>query len=195
MTKGPLIIVSGPSGSGKSTVIERLLAEEGGAYPLHLSVSATTRAPRPGEIDGKHYHFWTPERFAAAVQAGKFLERAEVHGARYGTLHDEVDGYRDQGIGVILEIDVQGAASVRKQCADQVSVFLRASSLEAYEERLRKRGTESEDALRRRVAAAQRELARASEYDHQVINDDLDSAVAELKAIVERQFQGGNHAG
>jgi guanylate kinase len=196
MTKGPLIIVSGPSGSGKSTVIERLLAEESrSACPLHLSVSATTRAPRPGEIDGKHYHFWTAERFAAAVQAGKFLEWAEVHGARYGTLHDEVDGYRDQGIGVILEIDVQGAASVRKQCADQVSVFLRASSLAAYEERLRKRGTESEDALRRRVAAAQRELDRASEYDRQVINDDLDSAVAELRAIVERQFQGGNHAG
>jgi guanylate kinase len=196
MTKGPLIIVSGPSGSGKSTVIERLLTEENcGPYRLHLSVSATTRAPRPGEIDGKHYHFWTPERFAAAVQAGEFLEWAEVHGARYGTLHVEVDGYRDQGIGVILEIDVQGAASVRKQCADQVSVFLRASSLAAYEERLRKRGTESEDAIRRRVAAAQRELARASEYDHQVINDDLDSAVAELKAIVERQFQGGNHAG
>ncbi|HEV3447416.1 MAG TPA: guanylate kinase, partial [Gemmataceae bacterium] len=111
MTKGPLIIVSGPSGSGKSTAIARLReAMAAAGLPLHLSVSATTRLPRPGEADGVHYHFWTGEQFDRAVAAAEFLEWATVHGARYGTLHSEVDAYRKQGSGVILEIDVQGAA-------------------------------------------------------------------------------------
>jgi guanylate kinase len=192
MTRGPLIIVSGPSGSGKSTVIERVLQEMTAAgAPLHLSVSATTRAPRKGEVDEVHYHFWTREQFERALAAGEFLEHAEVHGACYGTLRQEVDGYRKGGIGVLLEIDVQGAAQVRRLYADAVSIFLRASTLEAYEQRLRKRGTETEEAIRRRVAGAQRELAQAGAYDYQVINDDLDKAVGELRAIVEQQFTKG----
>src|SRR5207245_8140581 len=142
MTKGPLIIVSGPSGSGKSTAIARLLDDMAkAALALHLSVSATTRPPRPGEQDGVHYHFWTKERFDRAVAAGEFLEWANVHGAQYGTLRSEVDAPREQGIGVILDIDVQGAAQIRQCCPEHVSVFLRSSSLAAYEERLRKRGT------------------------------------------------------
>jgi guanylate kinase len=192
MTKGPLIIVSGPSGSGKSTVIDRLLQEmEAAGKPLHLSVSATTRVPRKGETDGVHYHFWSQEQFDRAVAAGEFLEHAGVHGGCYGTLRQEVDGFRDRGVGVVLEIDVQGAAQLRKLYAEQVSIFLRASTLAEYEQRLRKRGTETENAILRRIAGAQRELARAGEYDYQVINDDLDKAVAALREIVEQQFAKG----
>ena|SRR5438445_4848021 len=192
MTKGPLIIVSGPSGSGKSTVIARLLEDMAeAALPLHLSVSATTRRPRPGEKAGVHYHFWAEEQFDRAVAAGEFLEWATVHGARYGTLRSEVESYREQGSGVLLEIDVQGAAQIRARYPDSVSIFLRASSLAAYEQRLRRRGTESEEAIRRRVAAAQRELENSGKYDHEVINDDLDKAVADLSAIVRQQFVKG----
>src|SRR5207244_3007074 len=128
MNRGPLIIVSGPSGSGKSTVIDRVLRQAvADGLPLRLSVSATTRSPRPGEVDGFHYHFWTPERFDSALAAGEFLESAHVHGGRYGTLRNEVDCYRDRGTGVILEIDVQGAAEIRNKCPDGVSIFVRAS--------------------------------------------------------------------
>jgi guanylate kinase len=190
MTTGPLIIVSGPSGSGKSTVIERL--RETSSLPLHLSVSATTRAPRPGEKDGVHYHFWTPEQFESEVKSGSFLEWARVHGKCYGTLRREVAEPRARGEGVILDIDVQGASQVWKHCPDAVSVFLQASSMEAYEQRLRKRGTETEEAIERRLKAASGELAHAAEYDHLVINDDLDAAVAGLRAIVQQQFDKGD---
>ena len=192
MSQGPLIIVSGPSGSGKSTVIARLLQEMAAAgKPLHLSVSATTRAPRKGEVEGVHYHFWTSEQFARALAAGEFLEHAEVHGACYATLRREVDDHRARGVGVVLDIDVQGAAQIRKLYAEAVSIFLCASTLDAYEQRLRKRGTETEEGIRRRLAGAQRELARAGEYDYQVINDDLDRAVADLRGVVEQQFHKG----
>jgi guanylate kinase len=191
--KGPLIILSGPSGSGKSTVLARLLAES--PWPLRLSVSATTRAPRPGEQDGVAYFFWTREEFEREVQAGAFLEWAEVHGNCYGTLRREVEPYRDRGVGVILDIDTQGARRVRQACPDQVSVFLEAPHSEDYEARLRKRGTETEEAIRRRVAAAARELSRAGEYDYRVVNDDLDTAVARLREIVAAQFEGRKHAG
>jgi guanylate kinase len=184
---GPLIILSGPSGSGKSTVIRQLLAA--GDLPLRLSVSATTRQPREGERDGVDYYFWTPEQFAAEVGAGGFLEHATVHGSSYGTLRREVESYRQQGTGVILDIDVQGAAQVRARCPDCVSVFLRTSSWEAYEQRLRGRDTEDEAAIQRRLANARRELARSGEYDYQVINDHLDTAVAQLREFVQRQFE------
>ncbi len=191
--RGPLVVLSGPSGSGKSTVIRRLLAE--GGLPLRLSVSATTRAPRPGERDGVDYHFWTRERFEEGIRAGAFLEWAEVFGRYYGTLRDEVDPYLARGQGVILDVDVQGADSVRRLCPDHLSVFLRAPSLTAYEERLRKRGTESEEAVRRRLAEAATELARAGDYHHQLVNDNLDQTVAALRDLVEREFERVNHAG
>jgi len=193
MSKGPLIILSGPSGSGKSTVIRKLL--EPGNLPLRLSVSATTRAPRPSEKDGVDYYFWTREQFQREIDAEAFLEHAEVHGNSYGTLRREVDLYREQGQGVILDIDVQGAAQVRQQRPDSVSVFLRTSSWEVLEQRLRRRGTEDETAIQRRLTTARSELARASEYEYQVINDDLDAAVAQLRKIVLCQFERGEHAG
>jgi guanylate kinase len=184
MKKGPLIILSGPSGSGKSTVIQQLLAA--GDLPLRLSVSATTRPPRPGEKDGVHYHFWGRERFEEEIRTGAFLEWADVHGNWYGTLHREVGPDREQGFGVILDIDVQGAAQVRKQCPDSISIFLRTSSWETYERRLRQRGTESEAAIQRRLTNARKELERAGEYQYEVINDDLATAVAQLRDIVQR---------
>jgi guanylate kinase len=189
----PVIIVSGPSGSGKSTVLARLLA--GGDLPLRLAVSATTRPPRPGERDGVHYHFWTPEQFEEAQRRGEFLEWAEVHGHTYGTLRREVEPYRRKGMLVLLEIDVQGAAQVRRLCPETVAVFVRTSSLETYEARLRQRGTEDETTLQRRLRAAERELASAPEYDYQVINDNLDTAVAELRNILRGQLEGDTHAG
>lgn len=187
--RGPLIILSGPSGSGKSTVLRSLLADP--ALKLRLSVSATTRSPRPGECDGVEYHFWTRARFEQAIADGAFLEWAEVVGNYYGTLRSEVEPYREQGIGTVLDIDVQGAAQVRKQCPDNTSVFLRTSTMEVLEERLRNRGTETEAVIQKRLANARRELARASEYDIQVVNDDLATAVAELRVLIERQFHEG----
>ncbi len=193
MALGPLIIVSGPSGCGKSTVIDRVLRT--GDLPLHVSVSVTTRSPRNGEQEGVHYHFWTPERFRQERDAGAFLEWAEVHGNCYGTLKSEVEPYRERGEGVILDIDVQGAEQVRRLYPDAVSVFLCTSSPEVLERRLRDRRTETEAAIRRRLANARGELARRGEYTYQVVNDELGPAVAQLHEIVRRQFERGSHAG
>jgi guanylate kinase len=182
----PLFILSGPSGSGKSTVLSRVLADP--EPPLRLSVSATTRSPRPAEKDGVNYHFWTRERFLTAIDADAFLEWAEVFGNYYGTLRSEVEPFRQRGVGVFLDIDVQGAAQVRQKCPDAVTIFLRTSTLEAYEQRLRGRGTETEEQIQRRLAGARRELERIGEYQYVVINDDLATAVAELRAVVRRHF-------
>jgi guanylate kinase len=189
----PLFILSGPSGSGKSTVVCRLVAER--IPPLRQSVSATTRQPRPTERDGVHYHFWTQQRFETAVKAGEFLEWADVFGNWYGTPRSEVEPYRQQGIGIILAIDVQGAGQLKQRCADAVTIFLRTSSMEVYEQRLRARGTETEETIQRRLLGARRELERVGEYDYVVINDVLDTALAELRQIVWRHFQGRDHAG
>lgn len=193
MTRGPLIILSGPSGSGKSTLVSRVLASK--AWPLRLAVSVTTRAPRPGEQDGLHYHFWSREQFEQELRADAFLEWAEVFGNYYGTLRREVEPYRQQGLGVLLEIDVQGWEQVRQRCPDAVAIFVRTSSLAAYEQRLRGRGTESEAAIQKRVQGAQRELAVASAYDFQVINDKLDDAFTQLQNILQGLFERNQHAG
>jgi guanylate kinase len=185
MVKGPLIILSGPAGSGKSTLIELLLHRQ--ELRLRLSVSATTRPPRPYEVEGVHYYFWTRERFLAERDTGAFLEWAEVHGNYYGTLYSEVATYREQGKGVLLDIDVQGADQVRERCPDCVRVFIRASSWEEYERRLLVRG-ENRASIERRLETARRELARAEDYDYVIINDDLDEAERQLSAIVHRQF-------
>jgi len=190
MAKAPLIILSGPSGSGKSTIITRLLQDR--VLPLRLSVSATTRAPRPYERDGVHYWFWTREQFQRQRQAGAFLEWAEVHGQLYGTLRSEVDDYRTRGVGVLLDIDVQGAAQVRSRYPDSVSIFIRTSSWEAYEQRLRKRGSETEEKIARRLATARRELERVREFDWVVVNDDLESAVVRVRDLISEAFHKGS---
>lgn len=187
--KGPLIILSGPSGSGKSTIVSRLLAMP--ELRLRQSVSATTRPRRDGEIDGKHYFFLTPEMFGARRDAGEFLECAEVHGQCYGTPRNHIEELRQQGHAVILVIDVQGAAQVRQVCPDAVSIFLRTTSLETLEKRLRERGTEDESSIQTRLTNARAELARAGEYTHQVLNDDLDRAVQEVRAIILNNLPEG----
>jgi guanylate kinase len=187
MTPGPLIVLSGPTASGKSTLIGRLLADK--RWPLRLSVSATTRAARRGEVDGVHYHFWSRERFLRERDAGGFLEWAEVHGNLYGTPASEVAPHRARGVGVLLDIDVQGWAQVKRLHADAVSIFVRASSQAEYEQRLRARGTESEEQIARRLQTAARELALAQQYDYQVINDELEKAVSDLQAILTPFFE------
>jgi guanylate kinase len=184
---GPLIIVSGASGSGKSTLIRRVLDEK--TWPIRLSVSVTTRQPRPGEQDGVHYHFWSVADFVKARDAGDFLEWAQVHDNYYGTLVSEVTQFREQGIGVLLDIDVQGAAQVRQRCPDAVSIFVRTSHFETLEERLKRRSTESEATHQKRLANARLELARAVEYDYQVINDDLAAALSQMREILRPRFE------
>ena len=185
MTLAPLIIVSGPSGSGKSTLIRATVAQA--TIPLRLAISATTRPPRPGEIDGIDYHFWTPERFQQRLAEGAFLEHAQIHGKHdYGTPRGEVDGYREKGIGVILDIDVQGAAQVRPLFPDHLSIFVRLSNRETYAQRLRQRGTDSEETIARRMETATRELERTNEYQYVIFNDDLQSAVLQFLELIER---------
>jgi guanylate kinase len=189
MAKAPLIILSGPAGSGKSTIIARLLKD--GDLPLRLSVSATTRPPRNSERDGVHYYFWTREQFQKQLQAGAFLEWAEVHGEWYGTLRSEVDEYRQRGIGILLDIDVQGAAQVRSRYPDCLSIFLRTSSWETYEQRLCRRHTETEEKIAVRLATARHELERMNEFDYVVINDDLETAVARVRDLIAQAFEKG----
>jgi guanylate kinase len=183
--RGKLVIISGPSGAGKTTVLKRVFAEA--AVPLVSSVSATTRPPRPGEVDGRDYHFLSEEEFARHRQQGDFLECFQVFGGHwYGTLADEVTPSLEAGKWVVLEIDVQGALSIARQFPDAITIFLRPSSLEELQRRLRGRGTESEEAIQRRLARARDELAQAHRYRHQVINDDVDGAVNEIKQILNQ---------
>jgi guanylate kinase len=166
--------------------VRHLLQE--GAWPMRLSVSATTRPKRPKEKDGKDYHYWTVERFLQEKDANGFLEWAKVHDNYYGTLVSEVTPYRERGEGVLLDIDVQGAAQVRQRCPDAVSIFVKTSRFETLEERLRQRHTETEEAIQKRLTNARAELARAGEYQHQVTNDDLESALASMRAILSPLF-------
>ena len=182
-----LIILSGPSGVGKSTVLRRLLARF--ADRLRLSVSATTRPPRPGETDGVDYHFLDPEEFQRRRQAGEFLECFEVFGRGhwYGTLVEEVRPSRGDGKWVVLDIDVDGAAQVRSVLPGALSIFLHPGSEQELERRLRARGTESPEAIARRLEVARRELARAGEYTFQVVNDTVDNAVERISEILNQQ--------
>ena len=188
MTLGPLIIVSGPSGSGKSTLIGRMI---GRFTPrLRHSISATTRKPRPGEEDRVHYHFWTRDRFEQGIEAGEFLEYATVFGRDYyGTPKMEVEPYRERGIGVILDIDVQGAAQVRHNCPSAFLIFLMTPEGE-YAKRLRARGKDSEADIARRIAEARSELLRAGEFDVRLLNDDLERASGELNRMIDGLLNG-----
>lgn len=183
--RGRLIVISGPSGSGKTTLVRELFARSD--RPLTASVSATTRVPRPGETDGVDYHFLAADEFARRREAGDFLECFEVYGRDhwYGTLRDDVTTGLEAGKWVVLEIDVQGTRAVLEQFPDAVTIFVRPKSVDELERRLRDRGTESEDALRRRLEGAVLELEQAGLYRHHVINDELPQAVTELCRIVE----------
>ena len=181
--KGVLLVVSGPSGVGKSTVIRKLMDRRGN---MEFSVSATTRAPRPGEVDGKDYYFVTRERFMEMVEHGDLLEHAEFVGNCYGTPRAPVEAKLAEGICVVLDIEVQGAEQVKTQMPRALTVFLAPPSLEDLERRLRGRGTESEETILSRLERARQELPLAERYDHTVINDDADRAALELGDILSR---------
>ncbi len=178
---GLLLVMSAPSGAGKSTLTRRLLDEVGDCV---LSVSATTRAPRAGEVDGVHYHFITHESFEARVRDGEFIEHARVHANYYGTPRANVTEQVRAGKVVLLDIDVQGAAQVRERWPDPVLVFVAPPSVEVLEARLRGRGTESEEQIALRLANAHTEMARMGEFDYVIVNDDLDAAYRELLSVI-----------
>ena len=179
-----IAVLSGPSGSGKTTVVDCLIEQS----PVRLlkAVSATTRPPRDGEVDGEAYYFLSPEEFERGCMQGDFVEYAEVHGSGhwYGTLKSELQRAREAEAWAFLEIDVQGALSVVRQYPDAVTIFLKTPSEAEYERRLRSRGTESEQAIRRRLDTAREELKFADRYRYQVVNDDLDRAVKEISEIL-----------
>lgn len=178
---GLLYIVSAPSGAGKTSLLRALLAADPG---LRLSVSHTTRAPRPGERDGEHYHFVSTERFQALVAADAFLEHANVHGYGYGTARATVEAARRDGVDLVLEIDWQGAAQVRRKVPGTVSIFILPPSRAVLRERLERRGQDSAEVIARRLANARGEIAHAAEFDYWVINEHFDRALADLKHIV-----------
>ena len=184
--KAHLLVVSGPSGVGKQTVLHRVFVESG--LPLVWSVSATTRKPRPGEVDGKDYHFLSPAKFETKRLAGEFLECFEVFGAGtwYGTLRKTVEDGLAANQWVVLEIDVKGARQVKSQFPDALTFFIEPKNIDVLRERLRGRGTESEEAMQRRLTTAIDELQHAGEFEHRIINDDLDTAVSELIAILHQ---------
>lgn len=179
--RGLLVVVSGPSGVGKGTVVRRLLERMAGTQ---ASVSVTTRRPRPGEVDGAHYHFVDEDTFERLVAEGALLEWAEVHGARYGTPRAWVEERLGVGEDVILEIDVQGALQVREREPHAVLVFLTPPSHEELARRLAQRGTEADDERSRRLADAPKELAAAARFDHVVVNEDLERCVSEVLEIL-----------
>jgi guanylate kinase len=189
--RGRLIVVSGPSGAGKSTLIKASLQ----AVPeLAYSVSATTRAPRPGEVEGRDYIFISREEFERWIAEGRFLEWAEYSGNLYGTPEQKVEEFLDEGKSVILELELQGARQVQAKRPDAVMVFVRAPSLEETRRRLTGRATETEEALESRLATAVGEVAAADEFDHEVINEDRQQAsrvmIEKMKSIV----RGGRDA-
>jgi guanylate kinase len=176
-----VFVITGPSGVGKGTLI-RLLRER--VPELALSVSATTREPRAGEQDGVDYHFLTDEQFARGIEEGAFVEWAEYSGRRYGTLRSELRRHLDAGRPVVLEIEVQGARQVRVAMPEAVQIFIEPPDGEALKDRLVGRGTDDPDAIARRLAVAEDELAAAGEFQYRVVNDRLDEAVARLVEIV-----------
>ncbi len=184
---GQLVVFSGPSGVGKTTLLREVLSRA--RQPLVLSVSATTRPPRTGENDAEHYYFLSADDFALRRARGEFLECSEVFGRGhwYGTLSTEVAPRLAAGKWVVLEIDVDGAEQVLQKYPDALTIFIEPESSEILEHRLRGRGTESEDAVARRLEVARRELDRADRYRFRVVNDEVDRAAGEICAFLDRQ--------
>jgi guanylate kinase len=182
--RGILFVVSSPSGGGKGTLIQRVLNKN---LNLRYSVSFTTRAPRNGEMDGREYFFVTPEKFQEMIAAGEFLEWAFVHGKQYGTAHSQLAEEIAAGRDIILEVDVQGAASVRALIADAVSIFILPPSFEILRQRLQARGTDSPEELDLRLRNAPTELQDYSAFEYVIINDELDRAAEQMTAIIHAE--------
>lgn len=181
MKKGLLIVVSGPSGTGKGTVCGELLDS---TPELAYSISATTRAPRDGEVDGKNYYFLTKERFEELIAEGGFLEYANVYGNYYGTPLVKIQERLAEGDDILLEIDTQGALEVMKKCPDGLFIFLLPPSLGELERRIRGRGSETEESLKKRLGNAKAEIAIGEKYKYVVVNDTVKKAVARIKSII-----------
>jgi guanylate kinase len=181
---GLVFVVTAPSGAGKSSLIRELLALDRG---LTLSVSYTTRAPRPGEADGREYHFVDARAFAAMLERGEFLESAEVHGHRYGTSQREIDRARAAGLDLMLEIDWQGAEQVRRLHPEAIGIFILPPSLAELERRLRARGQDAEAVIRRRLQNAAEEMTHAVEFKYAIINNDFRDALRDLESIVRAE--------
>ncbi len=193
---GNLFIISAPSGAGKTTLVGALLRSK---TQIALSISYTTRAPRPGETDGKEYHFVSREQFLRMTEQGDFLESAEVYGNLYGTSQSWIEKQLASGRDILLEIDWQGAAQVRKLMPQAISIFVLPPSLAALETRLKGRGQDSAEIIARRLRAAQEDISHVAEFDYVIINDKLDEALQQLDAVItalglRRSCQLSRHA-
>jgi guanylate kinase len=182
---GKVFVITGPSGVGKGTLIEQLLER---VPELELSVSATTREPRPGEVDGRDYHFLAAEEFDRRVDAGDFLEHATYSGNRYGTLRQEVERRLADGRSVVLEIEVQGARQVRATMPEAMLIFIAPPDPASLRERLEGRGTDSAEAIERRLRTAEIELEAQAEFPHVIVNDEVQKSASELEALVRGEL-------
>ncbi|HIK38651.1 MAG: guanylate kinase [Geminocystis sp.] len=180
-SQGKLVVITGPSGVGKGTIIKRLLAK----HPhFFLSISATTRNPRQGEVNGRDYYFLSRQEFETLIRQSQFLEWAEYNGNYYGTPCQPVKEQIAKGKTVILEIEVQGARQVKKTFPSAVRIFIMPPSLEELERRLRQRGTDSEDSITKRLQQAKTELAASGEFDYQIVNAQLEDTISQIEAII-----------
>lgn len=184
MKKGQLFIVSAPSGAGKSSLINALLTRFNADDSMRLSISHTTRAPRPGEVNHVAYHFVSEDEFKTLIARGAFYEYANVFGHYYGTSREIVEQWVSEGKDVLFDIDWQGARQIRKISPDARSIFIIPPSLDELKHRLETRGQDSEDVIDGRMEKAMREISHYSEYDHVIVNDDFDKALNELRSII-----------
>lgn len=183
MSNSILMVISGPAGAGKGTVVGQLCKDDN----IRLSISATTRAPRGTERDGVEYHFLTAKRFEELIEQDGFLEYAQYVGNYYGSPKAPVEGWLAEGKDVILEIEVQGCGKIKEKRPDCVSIFIMPPSLEELEKRLRGRGTETEENIKKRLARAREELPLASDYDYVVVNDEVGRCAAEIREIIRSE--------
>ncbi len=183
-----LVVLAGPAGVGKGTIVQRILASE---PDFMLSVSATTRSPRPGEVDGVHYHFISKAEFEGLIAENQLLEHAIVHGSNYyGTPLNELTRAEAEDKHLLLEIDLQGARQVKARIPQALTIFISPPSWEELESRLRNRGTETEEQIQTRLSTARTELASAGEFDFNLTNQDLDSCVAQVVELVRKYERG-----